>query len=250
MVLIHGTSSSLHTWDVCTETWKKKHRIVRFDIPAFGLTGPNKEHDYSSKRYVDFVNNILNKLKINKCYLAGNSLGGGIAWEYAYAHPQRVEKLIILDATGYIYKIGKGGLGFRLTAFLGKIPIVKTSLNYITPYNIVKKSVEGVYYDKTKIKLEIIDRYMDFTLRDGNRKALVERLIIPNEDGSSRIKKVKTPTLIIWGEYDDLIPIECAYKFQKDLPNNQLVIIKNSGHIPMEENPEEVIPLIENFIST
>ena len=210
LVLIHGTSSSLHTWDVCTETWKKSHRVIRFDIPAFGLTGPNKEHDYSFKHYVDFVNKVLNILKINKCYLAGNSLGGGIAWEFAYAYPNRVEKLILLDAMGYDFKLGKGGIGFKLISVFGKIPIANISLNYITPYSIVKKSVEGVYYDKSKIKQETIDRYIDFTLRKGNRRALVERLIIPLEDGSSRIKEVKTQTLIIWGENDELIPIECA----------------------------------------
>jgi pimeloyl-ACP methyl ester carboxylesterase len=249
LILIHGTSSSLFTWDACTDEWKKTHRVVRFDLPAFALTGPNADNNYTFEYYVTFVNEVLEKLNIHKCYLAGNSLGGGIAWEFAYKYPDKVEKLILVDATGYLFKLGNGGLGFKLIKTLGTVPIAKNFLYYITPYNVVKKSVEGVYFDKSKIHDKTIEQYMDFMLRAGNRKALVARLLIPLTDGTEKIKTIKPPTLIIWGKEDALIPVECAYKFHKDIVNSQLVVLQNSGHIPMEENPEQVIPVVEKFIS-
>jgi len=249
LVLIHGTSSSLFTWDACTEAWKKHHRVIRFDLPAFALTGPNSDNVYTYERYVDFVNKVLIRLNVKRCYMAGNSLGGGITWQYAAMYPQKVKKMILLDAAGYKFVRGKGALGFKLTSTIGKIPVLKYSLYYITPDNIVRKSVEGAYFDKNKITPETYERYTDFLLREGNRKALVARLTLPMEDFEPLIKTIKTPTLIIWGQQDGLIPVACAYKFKKDIANSQLVVLNNAGHVPMEENPEQVIPLVEEFIS-
>jgi pimeloyl-ACP methyl ester carboxylesterase len=249
LVLIHGTSSSLHTWDDCTNAWKKKHRVIRFDIPAFGLTGPNKKDRYTFDMYVDFVNKVLEKLNVKNCYIMGNSLGGGVAWQYAYKYPQKAKKLILCDANGYKFKAGKGGLGFNIIKKVGKIPVLKNTLYYITPDNTVKKSVEAVYFDKSKVKDKTVELYMDFMLREGNRKALVSRLLEPVQDNDAKIKSLKIPTLIVWGEHDELIPVEFAHQFHKNIANSELAIIKNSGHIPMEESPEEVIPIVENFIS-
>ena len=247
IVLIHGTSSSLHTWDECTKGWIKNHRVIRFDLPAFGLTGPNKDDDYSIARYVLFVNELLKKLSVNHCYIAGNSLGGYITWEFTLNHPEKVKKMILIDAGGYPLDPNKSGtLAFRM----GKNPVLKHLLTFLTPRSVVEKSVKTAYYDESKVTEVVVDRYMDFTLREGNRKALVSRLNQPFVDNSAKIKNITTPTLIIWGDHDRLIPIDCAYKFQKDLPNNKLVILKNDGHVPMEESPEKVIPFVEIFIQT
>ena len=113
----------------------------------------------------------------------------------------------------------------------------------------LRKSVKAVYYDDTKITDEVYERYLDFTLREGNRNALVERFIdVKIKDSRSTIKQIKAPTLIIWGKEDALIPVTCAHKFHEDLPNSQLEIIEQTGHIAMEESPQEVIPLVADFI--
>jgi len=100
IVLIHGTAASLHTWDDWTDELKKTNRVIRMDLPAFGITGPNKNADYSLQAYTDFLNSFIDKLKLEKFHLAGNSLGGNIAWNYAADYPQKVEKLILVDASG------------------------------------------------------------------------------------------------------------------------------------------------------
>ena len=100
LVLVHGTSSSLHTWDAWTNELKNDFRIIRMDIPAFGITGETKDRNYTIENYVKFIDAFTTALGVDTFYLAGNSLGGEITWNYAYSHPDRVKKIILIDAAG------------------------------------------------------------------------------------------------------------------------------------------------------
>ncbi|UCH10746.1 MAG: alpha/beta fold hydrolase, partial [Fidelibacterota bacterium] len=101
VVLLHGMFSSLHTWDGWVEALQDSFRMIRLDLPGFGLTGPRPDADYSLSEYVGFMDALLDELGVERAILVGNSLGGGIAWEYSLAHPSRVEGLILIDAVGY-----------------------------------------------------------------------------------------------------------------------------------------------------
>ena len=196
LVLIHGTSSSLHTWDDFTDILKKNHRVVRFDIPGFGLTGPNPKEDYSFEYYASFVIKMLDKLNIKTCYLAGNSLGGGITWVTALNYPERIKKMILLNAdTGMPFELGKGALGFKLARQLGTIPVLKYLPRFSTPDWSITQSVQGVYYDKKKIKPSTYELYKDFTLREGNRKALVQGLTSPFVNHLQYLNKINTKNI-------------------------------------------------------
>ena len=234
LVLLHGTSASLFTWDSSVIILQKHHRIIRFDLPAFALTGPSPEHDYSIDYYIRFVDSLLNQLKVKQCYLAGNSLGGGISWNYAVSHPEKIKKLILVDASGYTKGIKPSG---SLAFALARIPVINNVLKWITPRSLVKKSVEDVYGDKTKVTPQLVDLYYDMALRAGNRKALLDRMQSGFEMNSELIKQIKIPTLIIWGDKDPLISVECASLFKQDITNSELSIFKGVGHVPMEEEP-------------
>jgi pimeloyl-ACP methyl ester carboxylesterase len=244
LVLLHGTGASLLTWDACTADWVKDHRVIRMDMPAFGLTGPAPDDDYSIERYVDFLHLFLQKLQVPRCYLAGNSLGGLIAYSYAAAYPGEVQKLILLDAAGYPIENAKGNLAFNL----GRTPVVKHLLKIVTPQAVVRKSLEDVYGNKALVTDALVEQYQDMACRKGNRNALVIRLNNPQSGDTSVLPGIKIPTLIIWGDQDFLIPLVNAFKFQRDLPNDTLVVLKGIGHVPMEESPAQVIPLLRNFI--
>ncbi len=161
MVLLHGTSSSLHTWEACVQEWKKEHRVIRMDLPAFALTGPHPQHDYSIEMYVSFLHEFLTNQNIQRCYLIGNSLGGLIAWQYAARYPIAVEKLVLIDAAGYPRINFKGNLAFRLA----RVPVLKEILKVITPLSLVRKSVEDVYGDKSKVSDTLVEQYRDFASR-------------------------------------------------------------------------------------
>jgi pimeloyl-ACP methyl ester carboxylesterase len=214
------------------------------DLPAFGLTGPAPDNDYSIEAYVDFLHQFLQKLQVKKCYLAGNSLGGLIEYSYCAAYPANVEKLILLDAAGYPIENAKGNLAFNL----GRTPVIKHVLKIVTPLSVVRKSVEDVYGDKSLVTDSLVIMYRDMACREGNRNALVVRLNMPQSGDTNLIKGISTPTMIIWGDQDFLIPLANAYKFQRDLPNDTLVVLKGLGHVPMEESPAQIISLVKSFI--
>ncbi|MDP5121596.1 MAG: alpha/beta hydrolase, partial [Spirosomaceae bacterium] len=110
-------------------------------------------------------------------------------------------------------------------------------------------SVKNVYGNPELVTEELVDRYFDLTLRPGNREAFVARMQLDSyTDQSGKIKTLTQPTLIIWGEKDLLIPVENARKFAADLPNNKLVIFPELGHVPMEENPEETVKAVKEFL--
>jgi pimeloyl-ACP methyl ester carboxylesterase len=245
LVLLHGTSSSIFTWDACVKEWTREHRVIRMDLPGFALTGPDPNSNYSIEGYVAFVHEFLQKRNVTQCYLAGNSLGGQIAYAYAANYPKEVKKLILLDPAGYPSENAKGSLGFTL----GRIPVLKNLLTIITPTSVVRKSIEDVYGNKALVTDSLVQLYEDMTCREGNRGALLKRLSLEKQD-TDLVKKIQVPTMIIWGDQDFLIPLENAYKFQRDLVNDTLVVMKGVGHLPMEESPEKVVAAVNGFIKT
>ena len=247
IILIHGTGASLHTFNAWSDRLKKLHRVIRMDLPAYGLTGPFPDGNYTMAHYIAFLKDFLTALNIKKCVLAGNSLGGAIAWNFTLEQPSMVTKLILIDASGYPIASKSVPIAFSLA----KIPVINKLLSFITPRFLVRASVENVYFDSSKVTDLVVERYFNLTLRAGNRKAFVDRIKTPKDTSTYKnIKYIQQPTLILWGAQDLLIPVENAYKFQEDLPNNTLVILENTGHTPMEESPLESLAPVLNFLKT
>ncbi len=244
LVLIHGTSASLHTWQGCVGKLVASHRIIRLDMPAFGLTGPNTRRDYSIDYYVSFLHHFLTQLKVKQCYLAGNSLGGHIVWAYAAKYSEQVRKIVLLDAAGYPIEGAKGSLAFRLA----RIPVLSNLLTVVTPKSIVKKSLLDVYGDPAKVTDALVQQYHDLACRTGNRQALIDRLTQQQVGDTLLLGKLKMPVLIVWGEMDRLIPFHNAYKFHRDLSNDSLVVLPGIGHVPMEEVPDTTAKIMKAFL--
>ncbi len=245
VVLIHGTGSSLHTFEEWTTQLKEDHRVVRMDLPGYGLTGPFIDRNYSMEHYAHFIAEFLKALGIKKCVVGGNSLGGNIAWRFTAEYPEMVEKLILIDASGYPLKAKSVPLAFKVA----KTPVVRNLFTYITPKSVARSSVKNVYADKSKVSEALVDRYFELTLREGNRQAFIDRLNTPLDTTSyKRIRSIQKPTLIIWGDQDELIPVEAAYRFHDDLPADTLVILKDTGHVPMEESPDQSLEALISFL--
>ena len=244
IILIHGTSSSLNTWDSIVKLMPSNKRVIRLDMPAFGLTGPNLENKYNYAFYSSFLNAFLGQLKVDQCIIAGNSLGGGIAWHFAVDYPNKVHQLILIDASGYPKKDEKGSLGFKIA----QIPLLNNLLLFVSPKSLVKKSLETVFNDQSFVTQERIDRYHDLLLCEGNRKAALSIFKNKFDQETDRIKNISQPTLIIFGEQDQLIAAENAFMFEKDIKGSKAVLIKNVGHVPMEEAPQQTATLINAFI--
>lgn len=243
LVLVHGTAASLHTWDAWTDILKDSFQIIRMDIPAFGLTGPNATGDYSSDYYVGFLEQFLNQLNIDHFYLAGNSLGGRVAWNYASAYPGQVDKLILLDAAGIPHK-GEMPMVFKLA----RNPVFSFLLKNVLPRSFIEKNLKEVYFDDDKISIELINRYHDLALREGNRQAFIDRANIDFEDETDELLNISCPTLILWGKHDHWVQLEDAHVFEKKIKGSKLIVYENAGHVPMEEIPVESAKDVRQFL--
>jgi pimeloyl-ACP methyl ester carboxylesterase len=246
IVLLHGTSSSLHTWDGWVRELKSSRRVIRFDLPGFGLTGPPADGDYRIERYVRFVAALLDQLGVSRCVIAGNSFGGQVAWETALAHPERVEKLILVDAAGYPFQSRSVPIGFRIA----RIPVLNRLMEFTLPRRLVESSVRNVYGDPGKVTPELVDRYFELTLREGNRRALAQRFAqSPAGLHADRIAALKLPTLILWGGRDRLIPPADAQNFHRDIAGSRLQVFDELGHVPQEEDPAATVAVAKQFLS-
>ena len=250
VVLLHGTSASLHTWDAWAAGLKKTQRVIRVDLPGFGLTGPQPAGDYSIAAYVRFVQGLLAELKITRCVLVGNSLGGEIAWNTALASPTLVSRLVLIDSAGYSFTPESIPIGFQIA----RTPVINQTMKLITPRFVIADSVRNVYGEPGLVSEALIDRYFDLTLRAGNRSALVARFAQMKKDvgqlatNPQRIGQIKQPTLILWGARDRLIPPEHGASFRRDIAGSQLVILPKLGHVPHEEGAVETLQAFNNFM--
>ena len=247
VVLLHGTSASLHTWQGWTRELSDDYCVISMDLPGFGLTGPytDQSTQYNSANYAKFVLDVLDKLQVGSVTLAGNSLGGKIAWRTAALYPERVNKLILVDAVGYPATPKHVPIGFKLA----KYPILTPLLSRILPRDVVKKSILSVYADDSEVDEALVDRYYDLTLRQGNRLALNRRLLeMDNTANQAQIKRLDLPTLILWGAQDDLIPVENAKRFHQDIANSQLQVFDDLGHVPHEEDPMATVKVVKQFL--
>lgn len=241
LFLLHGIMASLHTWDGWVDTLKDDFRIVRIDIPGFGLTGPYADGIYNIERSVDMIDQLSDHLGIESFFLAGNSMGGYISWNFAAEHPEKVKRLILVDAAGYPFKP-------PMMLELFQTPILKDSVQYITPRFVVTHTLNEVYGDGSKITDDIIERYHQLMLREGNRQAVVEVFASIAHVDSSKIKQLKVPTLIQWGDADVWIPLENAQKFAGDIEDSKTIVYSGVGHIPMEEVPEQSAKDAKDFL--
>ena len=239
LVLIHGVCSSLHTWDGWYDELKKHYRIIRLDVPGWGLTGPTKDEDYLGEAMNVFFDKFLDALGIGPFYLAGNSLGGYYSWSYAVHRPDRVKKLVLLDPIAYNQSLP---YEFRLVQLPGTKFLVN---NILLPRALIQASLIRLYGRPERITGKTYDAYWELLMREGNRRTLTAVFgMIATMSRSDTVyldvKKIRLPVLMAWGKQDIWSRWkETIEEWKRDLPHAELVLYDWCGHMPMEEIPVE-----------
>jgi len=248
IVFIHGSSASLHTWEPVMERLGQRYRVIAYDQPGHGLTGPHPNDDYSADGMFEALDAVMADAGIERAALVGNSMGGWVAWRYALENPERVPALVLLDASGApLPESAKPELpiGFKIV----QSPVGRWFAQYVTPRSIVEKSAKASVYDESIVDDQMVDRYWELLRYPGNRRATMARATTNREaDYADRLAEIAAPTLILWGEEDKLVPVEAARVFDARIPNSFALIYKNVGHIPMEEVPANVAADIDAFL--
>ncbi len=249
LVLVHGSDASLFTWEPWSKNLSDKFRVISLDLPAHGLTGAVPNRDYSQKGMTVFVHEFADKLGLKTFALAGNSMGGGVVARFAETYPDRVSKLILVDAAGM--PVGPGDhvpVGFMIA----RMSFMRPVMLHITPRALFSEGLNDAIVRKSVITDKMIDMYWRFHLMEGAREANAERFATNEDYGyvKDHIGQIKAPTLILWGAQDHLIPVAAAHAFNRAIPGSKVIIYPATGHIPMEEVADQSAADVRAFLST
>lgn len=242
IVLLHGTASSLHTWDQWTQGLVKQNRVIRMDLPGFGLTGPDQANRYEVEDDVAFLNEFLALLDLQKVHLVGSSLGGRIAWEYSLAHAEQVESLTLINSLGYPQE------RWPLAIEVAQWPLMDVIMPYMSPRFLYEDGLKEVYYNDEQVTDSVVDRYYELSRYPGNLDAFPKRVSADLDTSADKIGQISVPTLILWGQEDIYFPVANAYRFQKDVVDSKIHVYSNVGHLPMEEVPNRSLNDFLSFI--
>ena len=242
VILLHGFGSSLETWDAWAARLSATHRVIRFDLPGFGLTGPDPSGDYSDRRAVALIAGLMDQLGVARASVVGNSLGGRIAWVFAAAEPARVDRLVLISPDGF----ASPGFAYGRAP---DVPLLMRALPYTLPRFMLRASIAPAYADTGRLTPAVVTRYRDMMLAPGVRGAILARMSQSVlEDPVPVLQHLQAPTLLLWGERDAMIPFSNSADYLRALPHATLAALPTLGHVPFEEAPEESLGPVLRFL--
>lgn len=252
LLLLHGSNASLYTW----EPWARSQlalntRIISVDLIGHGLSSLSPGHDYSHGAYERFVEEFVGAMGLETFALAGNSMGGGIAWRYALSHADQLTALVLVDASGVPRPRVEGeerevALVYRIAS----MPVLNQLLLHILPRSMVKEQLLDAVARDEIITEEMVTRYQAFLLREGRRAATLARMSDGWEASPvERLGEIETPTLILWGAEDTWVPVHGAHVYDEKIPVSTLILYEGVGHMPMEEVADKSAADVAAFLA-
>lgn len=234
VILLHGFGASLQTWEDWAKDLERDHRVIRYDMPGFGLTGADPSGDYTDARGIAVLLALMDRLGVARASVVGNSMGGRIAWTFAALHPERTDKLVLVSPDGF----ASPGLEYGVAP---KVPLMMRALPYVLPSFMLRASLAPAYANADVVTDALFTRYRDMMLAPGVRGAIVQRMgqqVLV--DPVPLLKRIEAPTLLLWGEKDGMIPFANSADYLRALPHGTLAALPGIGHIPQEEAPAAV----------
>jgi pimeloyl-ACP methyl ester carboxylesterase len=242
VILLHGLGASLHTWEAWAQALSAEYRVVRVDLPGAGLTGSDPSGDYSDGRGVAVLRELMDTLGVAQATLAGHSLGGRLAWRFAAEHPERLAKLVLVAPDGF----ASPGFEYGKKA---EIPTLVKLMRYVLPKPMLRMQLTPAYADPAALNDDLVTRYYELMLAPTVRAAMIARMEQTMlTDPIPILAGIETPTLLIWGEKDRMIPVSNAADYLRAMPDATLVKLPDAGHLPHEEAPADSLPALRVFL--
>jgi pimeloyl-ACP methyl ester carboxylesterase len=245
LVLVHGFTASLIDWDAWAGALAKRYRVIRLDLPGHGLTRAPAGYQASIDRDADLIDALATRLNAPRFVLVGNSMGGGVAWNFAIRHPGWLDGLVLEDAAGWPQPKG-APIFFSL---LGN-PIARAVLRYVDMKPLFGQALRSVLLDPTLVTPAMIERYAEFARGPGNRGILLSGPGSPSRTTVADLRLIKVPTLIMHGEQDQLIPFADGRAFAQAIPGAVLVAYPGVGHAPMQQIPGRSANDLDRWLRT
>ena len=244
IVLLHGFNGSLFNFERLVPLLVNDFRLISIDLPGFGLTGAIPSANYTTESFMDTVTSLTNQLGIEKFLIAGNSMGGGVAWRYTLEHPAKVEGLILLASSGVgskedVKKFEERENNPPIVWKLMNSTLFKKFLNYYTPKFFATEGLKRSVYDQKFADADHANQFHDLVLLQGSRNAILSMTMGGRRQmyGPESLSKITSPTLVIHGEEDNIIGFERSSVFKENIDNAEIKIYPEIGHLPMYEDP-------------
>ena len=254
LLLIHGFSASLHTWEpwvsalATGEDRINGYRIVTIDLPGHGLTRGPAGWQPSIEAYRDLVEAFAQSQNLSDFALGGSSMGGNVAWQYALAHPERVNALVLVDASGWP-ATGADTEDDALVFKLLRNPTIAPLLRDLDNTRLVRGGLESSFFDTSLVTDAMVTRYVELSRAPGHRDILLQIGLGGRTYATvEALAALRMPTLVITGDHDRLVPPAHAQQFHDAIAGSQLVTFENVGHIPQEERPAESAMAVHEFL--
>jgi pimeloyl-ACP methyl ester carboxylesterase len=249
LVLLHGFGDSYTSWDGWVQELKDKFHIISVDFPGHGLTRAPAGYELTGAGLADLIDALAAKLELPKFALAGNSMGGGVAWEFAVRHPQRLNALILVDAAGFPNDgpPPKVPLAFRILQYrLGR-----AFLRNIDNRPLIDEGLKTDVFDQRVITPALVDRWAEFQRAPGHRAILMSfHPSVFGQAAATELRQISVPTLILHGENDPLIEPAAARKFAAAIPGAKLILYPQVGHLPQIEIPQRSANDVGEFLAS
>ncbi|RKQ31348.1 alpha/beta fold hydrolase [Oceanobacillus halophilus] len=242
IVLIHGFVSSTYTFNRIIPLLENHFSIIALDLPGFGRSEKSTKFVYSYENYAKLVAKCMNYFQLDDASIIGHSMGGQIALYTARLVPDKIKKLVLLGCSGYLKSAN------RLLIYTSYLPLFNTFVKRSVNNKSVKDSLRNVFYNHSYITDDHVKEF-ERPLKDKNFPKSLIRLLRHREGDlpTEELRKIHTPTLLIWGEDDTVVPLEVGQRLSEDLPNAELITYKETGHLVSEERPNEISNHILNY---
>lgn len=244
VIFLHGFGASLHTWEPWAAELANGLRVIRIDLPGSGLSPPDPTGDYTDKRSLQIINALMDKLGLARASLVGNSIGGRIAWTFAGTYPERVDKLVLVSPDGF------ASPGFEYGQ-QPEVPTMAKLMRLTLPKPLLTMSLKPAYANPATMTDALATRYHDLMLAPGSRGALLARMAqTVLTDPQPLLAQITAPTLLVWGEQDEMIPFANSNDYLNAIKGAQRVSFKGVGHLPHEEAPAQSVGAVSVFLMT
>lgn len=257
VVLVHGSSASLHTFEPWVALLGDEYRMITLDLPGHGLTGATPDADYSTEAFIRALQQLVAHLEVSRFVLGGNSMGGGLAWRYAAAYPEQVAALLLIAASGYFGEEAAAGQAEEeeeesvLVFFLLQQPWFRALVPHLNTRFLTEQGVRTAYNHSEVVTEELVERYYKLSLRAGTRRATIARFAAYDPTQQVEVPQdLMQPTLLMWGREDALLDVAMAAQFKAAIPHARVVIYDDIGHIPMEEVPARSAADVRDFLGS
>jgi len=235
VLLVHGFGDSFLSWAPWIEVLSKNFRVVTVDLPGHGLTRAPADYVPSGDAQVTFIEQFANAANLPPFAIAGNSMGGYVAWRTTLVHPERVRALVLVDAGGFPNENQqKPPLAFQLLA----TPFGRWALKNLETRPLTKASLRNSLLNNPLVTDEFITRWVDVQRAPGHRRILMSTLGGAEPADPAKLAAIRVPTLILWGEGDPLLQASSAHKFAQAMPGATLITYPGVGHMPQLEAPD------------